>query len=444
MDKRIFSLAVLMIVLGIVLAGCATQPNQDPNAPNNGNNQNPIDNGNVYAAEGVADMPAHADDSLATPESVQSVVNANNRFAFELYKEVGSNGGNVFFSPYSISTAVDMAYEGAKGQTAEEIQKVFHFSDNADERHAGTAAIYNSLNQQDKNYALNTANALWVQEDFPLLKSYTDAVENYLGGIAVELDFKNETEKSRNTINAWVEKQTKDKIKELIGPGALSTATRLVLTNAVYFKGAWTEQFDPDLTEKKDFRASDSETVQADMMRFGSTKHFQYGENDDLQLLELPYQGDDLSMLVLLPKNNDLAKVESELSADSLKEWKDSMSYEKVVASMPKFKLEETYDSMGNTLAGMGMPTAFSDGADFSGIAGKRLYISKVIHKSFVQVNESGTEAAAATAIVMTISSYNPNVEPPKEFIADHPFVFIIQENSTGNILFIGRLERPE
>jgi len=380
------------------------------------------------------------DDGGATPEGVSNVVEANNQFAFDFYSQVKDGEGNIFYSPYSISSALAMTYEGAKGETADEMKSVFHFPENNILR-PNFASIYNEINKKDKGYELNTGNALWIQHDYPLLEDYLTTVEKYYGGKAANLDFVKETEKSRQTINSFIEEQTKDKIKDLIPPGVLSPLTRLVLTNAIYFKGTWEWEFDKSDTRDQDFKITLDNIVKAPMMYMDNDKAtFNYADIGDLQILELPYKGEEVSMLILLPTEN-LDSIEPDLTAEKLGEWKNQMQETKLDAIyLPKFEFDTKY-MMADTLSAMGMPTAFTwPGADFSGMDGtKDLYISAVIHQAFVKVDEKGTEAAAATAIVMTLGS----VGPRNMFRADHPFIFIIQERETGNILFLGRVVDP-
>lgn len=379
------------------------------------------------------------DDSQATPDGIASVVDANNQFALELYSELKDERGNIFYSPYSISTALAMTYEGAQGQTATEMQSVLHFPKDDIMRRSALARIQNIINKKDKEYKLSTANALWAQEDYQFLEDYTNTVEQYYSGKVTNLNFKTETEKSRQIINSWVEAQTNNKIKDLIPQGKLNPMTKLVLTNAIYFKGDWVKEFDKKKTREQDFRVTPSNIVKVPMMSLtGKEAEFNYAETDTLQILEMPYKGEELSMLILLPKE-DLSSLEEEISADKLAEWKAMLREQQVNVYMPKFKFETKY-FMSETLKKMGMPTAFSDNADFSGMdSTKNLFIKFVIHQAFVEVNEEGTEAAAATAVGMEVTSAMPS----NFFRADHPFIFIIQEKSTGNILLLGRVMNP-
>ncbi len=399
------------------------------------------------------DTPPSADDVGSTPEGIQQVANANNQFAFDLYKELNAKeSGNMFYSPYSMSAALAMTYEGARSQTADEMQSVFHFPESNVLR-PNFAAIYNEINKKDKEYLLSTGNALWVQQDYPFLQDYISTVENYYGGKATGVDFVKETEKSRQTINKFIEEQTNDKIKELIPQGVLDSMTRLVLTNAIYFKGTWEWEFDKSDTRDAPFYVTPKNPVTVDMMLMEPEKtEFNYADLEKLQLLELSYKGNGLSMLILLPKqgedydyetgeeiNYDYTLEDIELSSEKLEEYKSQMQQTDLDAIyLPKFEFNTKY-TMNEYLADLGMSTAFSESADFSGMTGsKDLYISHVIHQAYVKVDEQGTEAAAATAVVGVMSAMPTNI-----FRADHPFIFIIQEKPTGNILFLGRVVNP-
>ncbi len=387
--------------------------------------------------------------SMAFAQDNNSVVNANNQFAFDLYSKYKSEDGNIFFSPYSISSAIAMTYEGARGKTADEIQSVFHFPKEDALRRESFLKINNLMNRKDKKYTLHTANALWAQKDYSFQEDYFNLVRNTYGGKATNLDFVNQSEESRLTINSWVEEQTNSKIKDLIPQGVLKPITRLVLTNAIYFKGSWLKQFDKKDTKEEDFRISSTNKVKAQMMRLtGKEANFNYAETDKLQILELPYEGNDLSMLIFLPKEDDLKAIEESLNFEKLSEWENLLRNEEVNVYLPKFKFETKY-FMAQDLISLGMPTAFTPGidfggkADFSGMTGnKQLNIDEVIHQAFVDVDEEGTEAAAATAVLMFEQGISMP-KPIKMFKADHPFIFIIQDREASNILFVGRVGDP-
>jgi len=419
---------IILIVLGIFLLN---KPSPNIIIPNQ--TTTPIDQIN----------PIIINDTGATFQGVTNVVNADNQFAFKLYNKYKDKykDSNIFYSSYSISTAIAMTYEGARGNTADEMQKVFNFPKEDKIRRSAYAKIYNDLNKKDKNYTLSTANAIWLEKTYSFLDEYKNTILNYYAGRATNLDFKTNTENSRITINTWVEQNTNNKIKDLIPQGVINQDTRMVLTNAIYFKGKWFDEFNKADTKEEDFTLSNNQKTPVQMMeKLG--KKFNYAEKTDLQVLELPYQGEDLSMLVLLPKSNNINDAESYLANDKMTDLRNMLLNNRVDVYLPKFKFETKY-MMADDLKQMGMPTAFSTSADFSGMDGMagNLMISDVIHQAFVEVNEEGTEAAAATAVVVVATSAGP-IET-KTFRADHPFVFLIQEVKTGNILFIGKVENP-
>ncbi|MFH1209693.1 MAG: serpin family protein [archaeon] len=422
------SFLFIIIILSIFSYGC--------------NQNNPSD-------DNIPDTPiVLLNNSQSTEEGINSIVDANNQFAIDLYSRYKSKDENIFFSPYSISSALTMTYEGAKGNTAQEMQQVLHLTSDKNAIRSSFAEIYNNLNKEDKPYKLSTANALWAQEDYPFIEDYFNTINEYYGGGVTNLDFKTDTEESRQTINNWVEDNTNGKIKDIIPKGILSDMTRLVLTNAVYFKANWSDQFDVEITRDGIFRLNSGQNKEVEMMH--KTSYFNYGETDNLQILEMPYLGDELSMLIILPKENNIGEIENIFTINNLKDWKDNMKNEEVVVALPKFKFETKY-FMAEDLKEMGMPTAFKyPDADFTGMSpptvmspNGELYIDEVIHQTFVEVAEYGTEAAAATVVEMKSGSSGPPPEPPKVFNADHPFIFIIQEKSTGNMLFVGRVIDP-
>ncbi len=369
-------------------------------------------------------------------------VGAINHFAFDLYSYLKKGeSGNLFYSPFSLSVAMGMTYEGAREQTAAEIRQVFHYPDDINILRQGFSEVLARVNRKDRKNELRAANALWAQKNYPFLPEYFQAVEKYYGGRVTNLDFAGDTENSRLIINRWVEEQTNDRIKNLIPPDVIDSLTRLVLTNAIYFKGLWEKQFPKKATAEVDFRISADKTVKVPMM-FLQDAEVNYFENEDLQAVELPYVGGEISMLVLLPKA-ELSRVESYLTSEKLEALRGMLTdREKVDIYLPRFKFETKYLMGGKEglLGKMGMPTAFTMAADLSGLTGrKELYITEVVHQAFVEVNEEGTEAAAATAVIVGIKM----VQSKPVFRADHPFIFIIQERQSGTILFLGRVVNP-
>ncbi len=368
------------------------------------------------------------------------VINGNNQFALNFYSKLIAKGeqGNIFYSPWSISTALALVYEGARGKTAEEIQSVFGFPVDDDARRSSFAGIQGELNNNEGNYTLTSANALWIDEGFKLSDDYVSVARQSYGSEVTNVDFP--SEESRLQINGWVESKTNDKIKDLIPQGILNELSRLVITNAIYFKGTWVTQFDEKDTAEEDFRVDADNTVKIPMMKLDEA-YFRYAETDSLQIVELPYQGEKVSMLVLLPKGSvNLATVEESLTLENLSTWKSNLRNQSVIVNIPKFKLETDY-TLNAVLADLGMSAAFSPvSADLSGITGsKELYIQAALHKAFVEVNEEGTEAAAATGMVFGTTS----VHVTPLFRADHPFIFVLQDSETGNILFMGRVTNP-
>jgi serpin B len=391
-------------------------------------------------------------------EETTLVARGNNSFALAVYQQLQGNPGNLFFSPYSISTALAMTYSGAKGPTQEQMAQTLCYPTSVQalqklgltrepltqEQFAlAYGRVIKDLNAQGarNKYQLRVANALWGQQDFEFLPAFIALVQKQYGGQLQKVDFITATEKARQTINAWVEKQTNGKIKDLIGRGVLDAATRLVLTNAIYFKGNWARQFKLDQTRIEPFTLLDGGTVQTPMMNQESK--FGYGETETLHLLELPYVGENLSMVILLPKeNNGIGKLEADLTAENLAQWLGAIGTRDVIVTIPKFKMTSKF-AMESVLRAMGMTEAFSQNADFSGMTGRRdLFISAVIHQAYVDVNEEGTEAAAATGVVMKLTSAGPELTPI--FRADHPFLFLIRDKTSGSILFLGRVTNPQ
>lgn len=382
--------------------------------------------------------PAFADTISA---GVAKVVAGNTEFAVDLYGQLRTNAGNVCFSPYGISTALAMTYGGARGETAEQMARTLHFDLPADQLHPAFAALEAELNAVPKKgqIQLAVANSLWPQKDFPFLPDYLALCQKYYGTSITPVDYRKDAEAARKTINDWVEAKTEQKIVELLKPKMVGGGTRLVLVNAIYFKGKWAQQFDSKLTQEQPFHLSPEKQVTAPLMR--QTSDFKYAEFPGLQVLELPYSGDDLSMIVLLPREADgLGHLEKELTAQNLASWTTNLQSQKVEVILPKFKITCEF-ALRPTLAALGMTNAFDPLlADFSGMDGRKdLFISKAVHQAFVDVNEEGTEAAAATAVLMGFGGYTP----PPVFRADHPFLFFIRDNHNGSILFIGRIEAP-
>ena len=375
-----------------------------------------------------------------------TLVSGNSALAFDLYQAFREEDGNLFYSPYSISLALAMTYAGARGETAQQMADTLHFVLSPDALHPAFNSLDIELSQRgegaegtdDEGFRLNIVNAIWGQKDYQFLTTFLDVLaENYGAGLRL-LDFVNTPEESRLTINNWVSDQTEGRIEDLIPQGVIDTLTRLVLTNAIYFNAAWQYPFDEDMTEDGPFYLLDGGEVIVPMM--SQTESFGYAEGDEYQAVELPYDGGELSMVILLPQAGHFDAFERSLDAQQVDAIMGRLEYSQVSLTLPKFEFESGF-GLKETLAAMGMPVAFSGGADFSGMTGNRdLFIADVIHKAFVSVDEAGTEAAAATAVVMELTAV-PGV--PVEVTADRPFIFLIRDIETGTILFVGRIVDP-
>ncbi len=398
----------------------------------------------------AAVLPAFASASLAAPTAIPEIAQVNTAFATDLYQREHAKTGNLFFSPYSISTALAMTYAGARGQTATEMAQVLHFNLPQAQVPSAFASLTERMNEvaKTKQATLDIANSLWCQKNFPFTDAFLKLTRDSFGAEARSVDFVANTEGVRQEINGWIAKKTQDKIPDLLQRGQVSTDTRLVLCDAVYFKGKWQSPFDAKATRPAPFFTAPAQQVQTPLM-FQSLR-LRGRQFDNFSLFSLSYGAGagtnqpSVSMVVLLPREVDgLAALETQLNAANLRQWLASVDAAPVVKSevyLPRFKLNCRLD-LAKDLAAMGMPTAFSPSADFSGMNGDRnLTISQVVHQAVVDVNEEGTEAAAATAVGVTALAAR---QPNPVFRVDHPFIFLIRENQTGSILFLGRVLDP-
>lgn len=370
----------------------------------------------------------------------KQLATGNNQFAVELYGQLRTNDGNLFFSPFSISSCLAMTHAGARGNTEKQMAQVLHFGmadvqPSFGELTRGFKQAYNR-----KGIELNVANGLWLQKNSPTLPAFLDnAHKNYEAQVQ-QVDFRTEAESARANINAWIKEKTKGNIDGVVPAGELDAASKLVLVNAIYFKGVWKTKFDPKSTHDSDFYVGDNKTVQCPMMTTKGKFHYARIEESPLscEVLELPYVGKDVSMVVLSPFERDgLTELESKLTEATLATLMKSVREISIHVSLPKFKLQTGF-SLRETLSRMGMTDAFTASADFSGIDGTQsLFLSSVRHQAFVEVDEEGTTAAAATVAHVKTKSMSPS------FRADHPFLFLIRDNRSGSILFMGRMVDP-
>lgn len=403
--------------------------------------------GALRSAAGVAILAACfvSSPGVAADNDRGTVARGMNFFAADLYGQIRQRPGNFFFSPESIATALAMTLAGARGDTATEMASVLHFTLPPDRLHAALGGLLRARNTPHAGYQLTEADALWGQTGSPFRADFLALLRNDYGADLTPLDFKTGAEAARQTINRWVAQKTADKIVDLIAPGILAADTRLVLTNAIYFKAGWAIPFTAAETQDEEFLVSATRSVEVPAMH--RTGEFNYLDGRSFQALELPYGGDELSMVVFLPNEpNGLPSFEQAPLDQLMPEWLGGLSpYPRVVVTLPKFTIRATV-SLEPVLQAMGLKRAFSATADFSGISGgKDFSLSAVLHQAFVAVDENGTEAAAATAAVMATTSARQASEPPPPIVfrADHPFMFLIRENQTGIILFMGRVADP-
>jgi len=422
MKKLVLSMLILAVLLGS--AGCTQVPG---------------------TGVALSDKPRDTSPDVSTSD-LATLVDGNTAFAFDLYRAIAQQQGNLFCSPYSISLALAMTYAGARGETEQQMAATLDFMLQQDRLHPAFNALDLELasrgqgakGKDDKGFRLHIVNAIWGQKDYTFLKQYLDVLaENYGAGLRL-LDFVHQPEQSRVTINDWVGNQTEGKIENLIPQGLIDAMTRLVLTNAIYFNAAWLNPFDKKSTADGTFHTLDGGDVTVPMM--AQTKSFSYAAGNGYQAVELPYDGSQLSMVVLLPDSGQFKTFEETLDASLVDNIISDLQARQVALTMPRFEFESEF-SLADTLAAMGMPVAFSGDADFSGMTGNReLAISDVVHKAFVSVDEAGTEAAAATAVVMRLTAMPGETVQMK---VDRPFIFLIRDIETGTVLFVGRVVNP-
>jgi serpin B len=396
-------------------------------------------NGKIAAAEVQRETPLFADQSLFDQQ-----VAANNDFAFDLYRSLRPDDGNLFYSPYSISIAVAMAYAGARHETEKQMSETLHYILPQDQLHQVFNLLDQSLNASggdELSFQLDVVNSLWGQDGFPFLPDFLTLIaRNYGAGVRlVDFTYDTNREAARRTINDWVSQQTNDKIKELLPKEMLTDMTRLILVNAIYFKGEWQDYFENG-TADAPFTFLDGQEVSVPTMSRRAVTPYLQG--DGYQVIRLPYKGGRAEMIIMLPDPGKFSEFEQTLDQESFDRILAELNDSDVKLYMPKFQFEYSKD-MKDTLKGMGMPAAFDPlQADFSGIYDRKiesrnLFISHIAHKAFVSVDEKGTEAAAATGVVAEIESM------PVMLRIDHPFIFVIRDRQTGSILFLGRVLDP-
>ena len=421
-------LTILAVTLSLVLVACSSPVSAEVLKSNK--------------ARDLSPSPSSSD--------LSALVQGNSAFALDLYQSLkAQNDGNMFYSPYSLSLALAMAYAGARSDTASEMADTLHFNLSQDALHAAFNYLALELDKRgqspssrtsgsDEGFHLNVVNDAWGQKNFQFLASYLDTLAvNYGAGLRI-LDFIKDADGARQTINQYISDQTQGKIKDLIPPGAVNDLTRLVLTNAIYFKAAWQSPFVKEATGSGTFKLLNGGQVSVSMMH--QMHFYSYIQGPGYQAVELPYDDGQLSMVVLLPDTGQFDAFQDALNSEMLDGIIASMTEQNVILSLPKFQFDSSF-GLKQALSSMGMPLAFSDKADFSGMDGAHdLLISDVLHKAFVSVDEAGTEAAAASAVVVGVTAMPAN---PITLSIDRPFIFLIRDIQTGTILFVGRVMNP-
>jgi len=434
--------ALLILVTAlIILNNCSSNPAKTENE-----HQNEFAEMKVMKSEGVSRQTAID----VSSDDMNALVQGNIKFAFDMYAQMvaikENHEKNVFFSPYSISVALAMTLSGAEGKTETEMHNAMRFALAEPDLHKAFNKLDMDMEtaaEKQENLTLSVVNTLWGQHDYSFRLSFLDMLAAQYGAGMNLVDFKNSPEPSRILINKWVEEQTHDRIKDLLPKSSINSMTTLVLTNAIYFLADWLKQFNPDYTIEKDFLRVDGTTVTASLMSMSTIDKkvkvpFAFNKTKTIKAIELAYVGDRFSMMAIMPVNEDFAALEINLDTEELNSLVSGLDSTNLHVSLPRFTFGSSSISLSEPLQNMGMNLAFNN-ADFSGIDGTRfLFISNVYHKAFIEVTEQGTEAAAATAVVIAKSSI-----PAPSFIANRPFIYLIRDRVTGAILFMGRVMDP-
>ena len=455
MKFRIWSVVAALLMLA-GLAGCgeeipAAVSSATP-APTEANLTTAVGDGRTAVDKLRSDQDRSV--SAVGAADLGDLVRGNNAFAFDLYRALSDGDGNLFYSPFSISQALAMTSAGARGETQRQMADALHHRLTQSSLHPAFNALDrtlasrgqapggapNSEGEAGQYFRLNIANAVWGQDGYHFLPDFLDLLAEHYGAGMMASDFTGAPDEARVRINDWVAEETEGKVKDLLPPGSVDRSTRLVLTNAIYFNASWHWPFSPRDTKVRPFYLAGGGTVDVPMMT-ETYRDYGYARGDGYQVVDVPYSWGEMSMTILLPdEGTTLEALEGSLDSDIFNRIIDGIVTDWVTLTMPLFEFESEF-SLDDTLAGMGMPDAFDGRADFSGMTGSRdLWISEIVHKAFVSVDEEGTEAAAATGVVMAVSG------PSKEPIAvtvDRPFIFLIRDIGTGTVLFLGRVSNP-
>ncbi len=411
MTEKYFAVVMVVVLLGVFGCGAAPEPAPEP-----------VPGGN-------ADVVEQASAVETAP------VERGGDFAFRLYRELLSKDENLFFSPLSLEFALGMVYAGARGETEGGMSKALDFPMPQGALHDEMSIVLAAF-EGNEGVEVSAANALWPSKGYPFDEGYQTLIKDKYAAAVTPLDY-GKTKKAIKAINGWTSENTKGKIEEIVNASNVGPGTLMVLTNAIYFKGPWQNKFDPEVTRKHEFRRLDGQKTEVEMM--SRTFKVGYFMDENVKVVALPYGEGRYEMLVVLPAADDgLLALEKDLSTEMFEQWREKFNRGRVNVNRPKFKLESEF-KLKEALVKLGMADAFSSAADFSGMTGSSsgLHLQQVVHKAVVEVEEQGTEAAAATAGMMTISL-------PPRFVPDHPFLFVIRDNKQNKTLFIGRVVDPE
>ena len=386
----------------------------------------------VLAAFGIFLQPSIAQNSI-------NIIKSNNQFSFDVYKKLKNSNENLIFSPASITSAIAMTYIGAKNNTFEEISNTFYFNNDIDEFSKDYMNLTDFSQKKKSDINFHNANSLWIQENLKLNQNFLDINKQYFTSSLHLTDFVKESEKSRLNINKWVEKNTNNKITNLLQPSSIDNTTRLVLVNALYFKGAWKDKFNKEKNTEDNFQIDKKDYVKTVFMnRYINSWYY---SDKYSQIIDIPYSNENISLMIILPKSyKKLRKLERKLDYEYYSNYIQNRKKRRISLSLPKFKIESEFD-LNKTLSELGIKDAFTEAADFSGITNaEKLYISKVVHKANISVDEEGTEAAAATAVMMRKTSI---LLEDVDFIVNKPFIYILRNNENDCIYFMGKIVNP-
>ena len=433
--KTLTIFVICSIFLLSACSGVVVEPTETP----------PPQNNETYSKSDLArvtspDVPGNI---------IQQLANDNTTFALEFYDQVRDDEGNIIFSPISLSLALAMTLAGAETTTEDAMSEALQFSLPEDDLYNAFNALLLAINQSEQeniennansNFQLNIANSIWAQSGYNYEKTFLDILGENFGAGVFNVDYVQAPQMAREAINQWVEDETEEKIKDLIPSGAITDLTRLVLANAIYFKGAWRYQFDASQTAEAPFYRLDGSSINVDMMKLGSER-LRYYQGQNYQVVSLPYMSPDFEMTIIMPELESFSEFESSLTQEELASIISTMNTEQIELEMPKFDFETTINA-NEALKSLGMSEAFVAGmADFSGITkDEDLLITDVLHKATIIIDEEGTEAAAATAVIVGLEALPPD---PISLMIDQPFLFFIQHQPTGSILFMGRVTQP-